>query len=41
MKPAVRWLIGAMVVMGLLGVFTLYGQPDFLFQTANQLWACF
>jgi hypothetical protein len=25
----------------LLGVFTLYMQPDFLVVLANQVWACF
>ena len=25
----------------LLGVFTLYTQPDFLVVLANQVWACF
>jgi hypothetical protein len=24
-----------------LGVFALYGQPDFLVVLANQVWACF
>ena len=25
----------------LLGVFSLYTQPDFLVTLANQVWACF
>ncbi|ARV18055.1 hypothetical protein AEP_01102 [Curvibacter sp. AEP1-3] len=25
----------------LTAVFTLYAQPDFMVQMANQLWACF
>jgi hypothetical protein len=25
----------------LLGVFSLYTRPDFLFTLANQIWACF
>ncbi len=25
----------------LLGVFALYGRPDFLFTLASQQWACF
>ena len=25
----------------LLAVFSLYAQPDFMVQMANQLWACF
>jgi hypothetical protein len=41
MKPAMRWLLGMLTVAVLLGVFAMYGQPDFLFQMANQLWACF
>jgi hypothetical protein len=41
MKPAMRWLLGMLTVAVLLEVFAMYGQPDFLFQMANQLWACF
>jgi hypothetical protein len=29
------------VVAALLGVFSLYTQPDFLVTLANQVWACF
>ena len=29
------------VGMVLLGVFSLYTQPDFLVTLANQVWACF
>ena len=28
-------------VAALLGVFSLYTQPDFLVTLANQVWACF
>jgi hypothetical protein len=30
-----------MVVVVLGGIFTLYGEPDFLVQLANQMWSCF
>lgn len=33
------WLLLSSTV--LLCVFTLYLQPDFMVQMANQLWACF
>lgn len=32
------WLAAA---TALLGVFTLYIQPDFLVVLSNQVWACF
>lgn len=32
------WVGGVAV---LLGVFSLYTQPDFLVTLANQVWACF
>jgi len=37
-----RWATGLLVVLLLLlGVFSLYLQPDFLLTLADQLWACF
>lgn len=41
MKPDRQWLVGALAVAVLAGVFALYTRPDFLVQLANQLWACF
>ncbi|MCF8147618.1 MAG: hypothetical protein K9J50_03575 [Sulfuritalea sp.] len=29
------------LVAVLTGIFTLYGEPDFLVQLANQMWSCF
>ncbi|MES2943593.1 MAG: hypothetical protein V4772_12065 [Pseudomonadota bacterium] len=28
-------------LLALLGVFTLYLQPDFMLTLANQVWVCF
>jgi hypothetical protein len=39
--PLLRWFGGLLIFAVLAGVFHLYTQPDFLFQMANQLWACF
>ena len=36
-----RWLVGVLMVAVFVGVFGMYGRPDFLLQMANQLWACF
>ena len=41
MKSYLRWSVGVLAVAVLLGVLTLYTQPDFMVQMANQLWACF
>ncbi|MFZ3129423.1 MAG: hypothetical protein WA136_15550 [Rhodoferax sp.] len=41
MKPLRPWFVGALALAVLAGVFSLYTQPDFLVQLANQLWACF
>jgi hypothetical protein len=41
MKTPLKWAIAACCVFTLAGTFTLYSQPDFLVQMANQLWACF
>ena len=31
----------SLVMLGLLGVFSLYARPEFLLTLANQVWACF
>ncbi|MGE0097618.1 MAG: hypothetical protein AB7S86_04655 [Hydrogenophaga sp.] len=42
MKPlALRALIWASVVAGLLGTLALYQRPDFLVSLADQIWSCF
>lgn len=41
MKSGSRILLYAAVFLVLLGVFTLYTQPDFLVTLANQVWGCF
>lgn len=46
MKPAARHLVLQVLLwtgigLTLLGVFTLYQEPDFLVQLADQLWSCF
>jgi hypothetical protein len=38
LKHVLAWLTASAL---LLGVFTLYTQPDFLMILANQVWACF
>ncbi len=30
-----------LALAALAGIFTLYGQSDFMVQIANQIWACF
>lgn len=35
----ILWWIG--IGLTLLGIFTLYQEPDFLIQLADQLWSCF
>jgi hypothetical protein len=34
-------LIGLVCVLVLLGVLSLYLQPDFLLTLSNQIWGCF
>lgn len=44
MRPGPRWrshLAAAAAAALLLGVFVLYGRPDFLLKLSDQLWACF
>ena len=36
-----RWAVGALVLVVLLLVFALYGNPDFMVMLADQMWACF
>ncbi len=36
-----RLLVWVLAVGVLAAVFLLYTQPDFMVQTANQLWSCF
>jgi hypothetical protein len=36
-----RLLLWSAATAALLAVFSLYTQPDFLVQLANQVWACF
>ena len=31
----------SLVMLALLGVFSLYARPEFLLTLANQVWACF
>ena len=40
-RLAVKLSLGLGLSAVLLGVFTLYTQPDFLVMLANQVWACF
>ena len=36
------WSVRSLVLLAVLGgIFTLYGEPDFLVQMANQIWSCF
>lgn len=35
------WLVTGLCVLVLLGVFSLYLQPRFLWTLADQLWGCF
>jgi len=41
MKPRGRWAWWSAAALVLLLVFTSYGQRDFVFSVANQVWACF
>jgi hypothetical protein len=41
MKRSQKLGLWASAVAVLLGVFSLYTQPDFLVTLANQVWACF
>lgn len=41
MKRPLQLLSFAAATAALLGVFYLYGRPDFMVQMANQLWSCF
>lgn len=42
LTPRIRKLTACMAaVVVLLGVFSLYLQPDFLVTLAGQIWACF
>ncbi|MFP5467755.1 MAG: hypothetical protein ACLGG8_09555 [Gammaproteobacteria bacterium] len=46
MRPALRLLIQRTLLwtgigLTLIGIFTLYQEPDFLVQLADQLWSCF
>lgn len=41
MKPTQRALLYAAMLGLLLVVFSLYLQPDFLRDVADQVWACF
>lgn len=36
-----RLLLWSAATATLLAVFSLYTQPDFLVQLANQVWTCF
>ncbi len=35
------WIAYGMALLLLLAVFSLYLQPDFMVDLAQQLWACF
>lgn len=40
--PAWRhWAGAALVLLVLLLVFALYGNPDFMVMMADQMWSCF
>ena len=41
MKRSYKLGLSTGAVAVLLGVFSLYTQPDFLVTLANQVWACF
>lgn len=36
-----RWTVGALALVVLLLVFTLYTNPHFMVMLADQMWACF
>lgn len=40
-KPVWRWLGWAIAIALMLGVFSLYGHPDFMVDMADRLWSCF
>ena len=40
-RLAAKLSLGLGLSAVLVGVFTLYTQPDFLVMLANQVWACF
>ena len=41
MSPTHRALLWIAACVALLGVFSLYLQPNFLFTLAQQVWSCF
>jgi hypothetical protein len=41
MSPTHRTLLWIAAGVALLGVFSLYLQPHFLFTLAQQVWSCF
>jgi hypothetical protein len=41
MANRTRFLLYAVVVATLAGVFALYTRPEFLVNLADQLWSCF
>jgi hypothetical protein len=41
MKVRTRIMAWALTALALGAVFILYTRPDFMVQTANQLWSCF
>ena len=40
LRPWQRALLWAVVLTGLLAVFALYLQPQFMITLADQVWAC-
>jgi hypothetical protein len=40
-RPLLRVLAAVGVSLALLGVFSLYTQPEFMVEMSQQLWACF
>jgi len=41
MKPWQKVVGWSALAAALLGIFGLYGRPDFLLTVANQIWGCF
>jgi len=41
MKTLQKWVLGALVLIGLGATFAMYSQPDFMMTLANQVWGCF
>ena len=41
LRAGYKLLLIAIAVAGLLGVFLLYTDPQFMITMADQLWACF